>query len=91
MPQISEALWNLLPIPSVIFFENVTSPYRAGRGKRRLSHLCKSYSKFASAHRAEQSPAPTSCICFHRFLTQNECADLKLMIVRILGRFRGGA
>ena len=23
-------------IPSVIFFENATSPYRAGRGKRRL-------------------------------------------------------
>ena len=25
-----------LQIPSVIFFENATSPYRAGRGKRRL-------------------------------------------------------
>ena len=26
-------------IPSIIFFENATSPYRAGRGKGRLSHL----------------------------------------------------
>ena len=29
----------MLHIPFVIFFENATSPYRAGHGKRRLHKL----------------------------------------------------